>query len=74
MDSVTIIRVIAGLITVFIFLPIFLIPYWRIFSRAGFSGWLALLMIVPLINLIVLYVVAFSRWKIKPEDSKEIPS
>jgi len=34
----------------------------RIFSRSGFSGWLSLLMPVPMINLIVLYVVAFAPW------------
>lgn len=39
-----------------------LVPFWKIFSRAGFSGWLSLLMLVPLINLIVLYVIAFSNW------------
>lgn len=38
------------------------LPFWKIFSRAGFSGWLSLLMLVPMINLIVLYVVAFAPW------------
>ena len=32
------------------------------FTKAGFPPWLALLMLVPLVNLIVLYGVAFSRW------------
>lgn len=41
---------------------IVIIPFWKIYSKAGFSKWLSLLMIVPLINLIVLYVVAFSSW------------
>ncbi len=63
MDTVTLIRVVAGLVAVFVFLPLFLVPYWRIFSKAGFSGWLSLLMIVPLANVVVLYVVAFSEWK-----------
>jgi uncharacterized membrane protein YhaH (DUF805 family) len=63
MDNVTIIRVVAGLLAIFVFLPALILPYWKIFSKAGFSGWLALVMIVPLANLIVLYVVAFSEWK-----------
>ena len=33
-------------------------PFWKIFVKAGFSGWLGLLMIIPMINLIVLYVLA----------------
>ena len=41
-------------------------PYWMIFKKAGFSPWLALLMYIPLINIIVLYVVAFSNWKVVP--------
>ncbi len=65
MDNVTIIRIVAALMAI-IFLPIFVIPYWKIFSKAGFAGALSLLMIVPLVNLIVLYVVAFSEWKMKP--------
>jgi hypothetical protein len=66
MDSTTIIRIVAGLMVILVFLPIFVIPYWKIFSKAGFAGALSLLMIVPFVNLIVLYVVAFSEWKIKP--------
>ena len=43
-----------------------IVPYWKIFSKAGFSGWISLLMLVPLLNLVVLYVVAFSEWKVQP--------
>lgn len=43
-----------------------IIPYWKIFSKAGFSPWLALCMLIPVVNLVVLYVVAFSRWKVVP--------
>ena len=40
-----------------------IVPYWQIFTKAGFPGPLALLMMVPFANLVVLYIVAFSRWK-----------
>lgn len=43
-----------------------IIPYWFIFKKAGFSPWLCILMFVPLVNLIVLYVVAFSQWRVVP--------
>jgi uncharacterized RDD family membrane protein YckC len=62
MDNVTLIRVIAGIIALLI-IPLFILPYWKIFSKAGFSGWLSLLMFIPLANLIVLYYIAFSNWK-----------
>jgi hypothetical protein len=35
---------------------------WFIFSKAGYSKWLALLMAAPLINVIILYFIAFSKW------------
>jgi hypothetical protein len=41
---------------------ILIIPFWQLFLKAGYSGWWSLLMIVPLVNLITLYVLAFSRW------------
>jgi len=66
METTTIIRIVAGLLAIFVALPVFIIPYWKIFSNAGFAGALSLLMIIPLINLIVLYVIAFSDWKMKP--------
>ena len=65
MDNVTLIRIIAG-IAALLFIPLFLVPYWRIFSKAGFSGWLSLLMVIPLINIVILYYVAFANWKIRP--------
>lgn len=42
-----------------------IVPYWKIFSKAGFSGWMSLLMLVPLVNLLVLYLVAFSQWNVQ---------
>jgi hypothetical protein len=43
-----------------------LIPYWFIFKKAGFSPFLALLMFVPLINIVMLYFLAFARWNVVP--------
>jgi hypothetical protein len=45
---------------------IVVIPYWFIFKKAGFSPFLALLMFVPLVNLIMLYFLAFGRWNVVP--------
>jgi uncharacterized membrane protein YhaH (DUF805 family) len=42
---------------------VLIIPTWRIFVRAGFSGALALFHLVPLIgSFIVMAVLAFSTW------------
>jgi hypothetical protein len=37
-------------------------PFWRIFSKAGFSGWLALGMVIPLVNLLLLCYLGFAEW------------
>lgn len=42
-------------------------PFSRIFRRAGRSPWLALLMLLPLINLVTLWCLAFSKWPIARE-------
>ncbi|HEY1808249.1 MAG TPA: hypothetical protein VGG42_06785 [Acidobacteriaceae bacterium] len=49
-----------------IFVVIVMIPYWMIWKKAGFSPWLSLLMLVPLVNYVMLYVLAFSEWKVVP--------
>ena len=45
-----------------LWVAVIILPFWKIFSKAGFSGWLSLLLLVPVVNLIVLYVIAFARW------------
>ena len=52
---------------------IVLIPYWVIFRKAGFTPWLSLLMFVPLGNIIMLYVLAFSQWKVVPAPTMQYP-
>jgi hypothetical protein len=37
-------------------------PFWRIFSKAGFTGWLAIGMLLPLVNLILVFYLAFAEW------------
>lgn len=44
-------------------LALVILPYWKIYSKAGFPGWLSLLMVVPLVSIVVLYIVAFSEWR-----------
>jgi hypothetical protein len=39
------------------------IPTWRIFTRAGFSGALSLLHLVPVVGLlVVMAILAFNDW------------
>ena len=43
------------------------IIYWKIFSKAGYSGALGLLMLVPIANIIMLCILAFGEWPIYRE-------
>jgi len=43
------------------------IAYWRIFVRVGYAGVLGLLMFVPVVNLVMLYILAFHEWPIYKE-------
>jgi len=38
------------------------VPFWKICVKAGYSGWFSLLILLPLINLVFLYFLAFSEW------------
>lgn len=41
---------------------LFLWFYGRIVGRAGYSPWWALIMLVPVVNMVMLWVFAFTRW------------
>lgn len=41
------------------------LPFWRLFEKAGYSGWLGLLMLVPLVNILALYFLAFTDWPVQ---------
>ena len=42
-------------------------PGPRDFAQAGYSPWLGLTLIVPLVNLIVFIWFAFSKWPVRAE-------
>ena len=59
------------------FLVIYVIAWWKIFDKAGWAGWVALLMALPLFNAIVFLVFAFSKWPVTaregpPEDVVDV--
>lgn len=45
---------------IFAILPV--IAFWKICEKAGFSGVLGLLMLVPMANVILPLYVAFAKW------------
>jgi hypothetical protein len=54
--------VIGGLaVVIFAFVVVYL-PVWKIIRKAGYNGWWVLIWLVPLVNIIMLWVFAFSDW------------
>ena len=51
-----------GVTMIVVGVVIFVLPFWKIFPRAGLPKTLSFLMLVPLANLIMLYVLAFKKW------------
>lgn len=51
-----------GLFMGLIMMAVIILPFWFIFSKAGYSRWLSLLMVVPIINIVMVYFLAFSTW------------
>jgi uncharacterized membrane protein YhaH (DUF805 family) len=49
---------------VVVVLAIYLIPAAVIVKKAGYSGWWCLILLVPLVNLIMIYVFAFANWPV----------
>jgi hypothetical protein len=62
------------MLIVLVSIAVTIIPYWKIFAKAGFSPWLSLLVLVPLANIVVLYVVAFSEWNVRPAAQPSFPA
>jgi amino acid transporter len=45
----------------------FIFVYYRIAAKAGYNGWLSLLMLVPLVNFVIILMFAFTEWPIERE-------
>jgi hypothetical protein len=56
----------------FLFIALILVAaiyiYFKIWSKTGNSGWLALLMFVPLVNIGMILYLAFSDWPVLKEN------
>ena len=50
------------LIGIILLSVVIIFPFWKIFRKAGFSKWLSLLTIIPIVDLVVLYYVGLAKW------------
>ena len=54
----------ASFVVGIIFVLILLAPAARILRRTGYSPWFCLLLLIPLVNIIMVFVFAFSTWPV----------
>ena len=57
-EGMSLMSIVIGLL----FLALFLWICARIAQKAGFSGWWSLLMLVPLVNIALVWIFAFVKW------------
>jgi len=62
MDSGMGVLSIVHLLIFAIFLAIYFVPIVMILRKAGYSGWWSLILLVPIVNVIMLWVFAFAKW------------
>jgi len=52
------------LLIILLTLVFWVVPAWMIFKKAGYHPALGLLILFPIVNIILIYFLAFSRWPI----------
>ena len=57
-----------GFIWLILFAVLVVVPFWRILPRVGIPSWVSLFAVIPLVPIVLLWVVAFSRWRGDPGD------
>lgn len=56
-----------GIVLVAVVWLLLLIAYIRVIQKAGYSGWWVLLGLVPVVNIVMFVVFAYSRWPVQRE-------
>jgi len=51
-----------GIWMVLIYAVVVVVPFFKLWQRTGHNGWISLLMFVPLVNVVMLYYLAFKAW------------
>lgn len=39
------------------------VPFWRLLPRIGIPAWVSVVAVVPFAAIVLLWIVAFSRWE-----------
>ena len=61
------------LITVVLVGGLYVFPLWKIARKAGYAGSLSLLMLVPVLNVVLLWLFAFADWPMRQKWDRPVP-
>lgn len=50
------------LLVILVMVGIVVLPMWRICAKAGYPGWIGLAALVPFLNILLLFFLAFADW------------
>ena len=59
------------LLLIIVMALVVVVPFWRIFAKAGFSGALSLLMFIPILNVVMIFFLAFAEWPALKEKKQD---
>lgn len=62
----------SGFFFMLLWVAVIVVPFWKLWDRTGHSGWLSLLMVIPLVNIVALYVLAFKEWPAVPRSDRGV--
>jgi uncharacterized membrane protein len=51
-------------------LILFLVIWCTIFSKAGYSGWMGVWLIVPILNIVIIVIFLFNKWPVQRRAEK----
>ena len=52
----------AQLLISIVYVIVLAVPAQKLLRRAGYSPWLAILAVIPVVNLVALWVFAYAHW------------
>jgi uncharacterized membrane protein YhaH (DUF805 family) len=65
---------IAGILYLVPILVLYIWMSFRVFRKAGRNGWWSILLLVPVLNIVVVWVFAFVRWPVLEAPKTDDPS
>jgi hypothetical protein len=55
-----------GILFMLVGAAVVIVPIWKILQRLGYSPYLSLLVVLPFLNIGLLYFIAFTDWPVEP--------